>query len=45
MSDTDKVNDWATRFIVPPVHFGPEWDDSARDEGPDVDFDITSKQL
>jgi len=45
MSDADKVSDWATRFILPPLHFGPEWVDRARDEGPDVDFDITPKQL
>lgn len=44
MSDNDKVNDWATRFILPPLSFSPEWDDHARDEGPDVDFDITLKQ-
>ena len=45
MSDADKVNDWATRFILPPLRFSPEWDDQARDESPDVDFDITPKQL
>ncbi len=45
MSDADKVNDWATRFILPPLSFSPEWDDHARDEGPDVDFDITPKRL
>ena len=45
MSDADKVSAWSTRFILPPLNFGPEWDDRARDDGPDVDFDITPKQL
>ena len=45
MSDADKVSGWATRFILPPLRFGPEWDDRARDEAPHVDFDITPKQL
>nr|WP_269319398.1 alkaline phosphatase D family protein [Pseudoxanthomonas suwonensis] len=26
MSDADKVSDWSTRFILPPLQFGPEWD-------------------
>jgi hypothetical protein len=45
MSDADKVSGWSTRFILPPLKFGPEWDDRVRDEGLDVDFDIMPKQL
>lgn len=45
MSVNDKVNGWATRYILPPQQFGPEVEDPSRDQGPDVDFDITLKQL
>jgi len=45
MSEADRVNRWATRYILPPLHFGPDVEDPSRDEGPDVDFDIAPKQL
>lgn len=45
MSDADKVSGWFTRFILPPLHFAPEWGDLAGDEGLGVDFEVTPKQL
>ena len=45
MSEADKVNAWSTRYIFPPLQFGPEADSIRDDESPDINFDIMPKQL
>jgi len=45
MSEADKVNSWSTRFILPPLPFTPDFDDRSEDEGPDIDIQVTPKQL
>jgi hypothetical protein len=45
MSEADRINRWSPRLILPSVPLAPVVDELPRDESPDIDFDITLKNL
>lgn len=45
MSEADRINRWSPRLILPSIPLSPAVDDLPRDESPDIDFEITLKNL
>ncbi len=43
MSDQDKVNQWAIRYIFPPLRFDAEIVETPQSDIPDIDIEVTPK--
>ena len=45
MSEADRINRWSPRLILPPISLTPIVEEFPHDESPDIDFDVTLKDL